>query len=290
MQCVKRWGSIEDGTVAMENKRLGKSHAAYRSANASKQLASRLASSRKRTTSNDSPDDHIQKQSDPIGTGTVTCSALNVRNGAGTNYERIGGLTKGKSVQVYEKKSGWLRIKYGTGFGWVCGDYVKYAKSEISADGVPLYGQGDPEWGGDYMGSSGKTISEIGCTMTSSTMVLNKMSGKSFTPKDMNNYLNNHGGYEPGGGLRYYKAGEYVNKTAELADLDIGMIDTCLESGRPVVVRVPGHYVCVAGRKADGSYIIHEPKERGSKKSAVWDGSAFKVEGYDPATQLIYFY
>ncbi|MBQ9818518.1 MAG: C39 family peptidase [Proteobacteria bacterium] len=183
-------------------------------------------------------------------------------------------------------------------FGWVCGDYVKYAKSEISADGVPLYGQGDPQWGGDYVGSSGKTIGEIGCAMTSSTMVLNKISGKSFTPKEMNNYLNNHGGYGPGGGIIWWQAGQYDNmgKNAESTDLNIEMIDTCLESGRPVVVRVlkPKHYVCVAGRKSDGSYIIHDSSgngtNNGTKKSAVWDGSAFKVEGYDPATTLFYFY
>ncbi len=70
------------------------------------------------------------KQDNPIGTGKVTCSALNVRNGAGTNFARIGGLTKGKTVQVYEEKDGWLKIAYGTGFGWVSKQYTDYKSPE----------------------------------------------------------------------------------------------------------------------------------------------------------------
>ena len=68
----------------------------------------------------------IVKQDDPIGTATVTCGALNVRNGAGINYQRIGGLTEGKTVSVYEEKDGWIRIGYGTGYGWVCAKYTTY--------------------------------------------------------------------------------------------------------------------------------------------------------------------
>ena len=68
----------------------------------------------------------IVKQDDPIGTATVMCGALNVRNGAGTNYPRIGGLTYGKVVNVYEEKDGWIRIGYGTDYGWVCAKYTSY--------------------------------------------------------------------------------------------------------------------------------------------------------------------
>ena len=42
----------------------------------------------------------------PLGTATVTASALNVRSGAGMNYPRIGGLVKGQSVLYYEEKDG----------------------------------------------------------------------------------------------------------------------------------------------------------------------------------------
>ncbi len=68
------------------------------------------------------------KQANSIGTASVTCNALNVRDGAGTNYQRIGGLTKGKSVAVYEEKNGWLKINYGSEYGWIDKTYTNYKK------------------------------------------------------------------------------------------------------------------------------------------------------------------
>lgn len=72
--------------------------------------------------------DRIQKvrQADPIGTGKVIANALNVRSGAGQNYERIGGLTKGKTVSVYEEKDGWIKIAYGSTYGWVMKKYTDF--------------------------------------------------------------------------------------------------------------------------------------------------------------------
>lgn len=79
----------------------------------------------------------ISKQNDPIGTAKVTVSALNVREGAGQNYRRIGGLTKGKAIQVYEEKDGWLRIAYGSGYGWVMKAYTDYKTPEPVVDPKP---------------------------------------------------------------------------------------------------------------------------------------------------------
>lgn len=76
----------------------------------------------------------IQKQDNPIGTATVTCNSLNVRSGAGANYPRIGGLTKGKSVQVYESSGGWLKIAYGSGFGWISAKYTDYKDSGTTTE------------------------------------------------------------------------------------------------------------------------------------------------------------
>ena len=60
---------------------------------------------------------------------TVTASKLNVRSGAGTTYKTIGSLVKGKEVEVVQKQSnGWCKIKYGSRYGYVSGDYLK-AKS-----------------------------------------------------------------------------------------------------------------------------------------------------------------
>lgn len=70
------------------------------------------------------------KQNDPIGTANVTCASLNVRSGAGTNYARIGGLSKGKSVQVYEEKDGWLRILYENKEGWISKEFTDFVSPE----------------------------------------------------------------------------------------------------------------------------------------------------------------
>ncbi len=79
----------------------------------------------------------ISKQADPIGTCQVTCGALNVRSGAGTNYPRIGGLSKGQTVQVYEATGGWLKIAYGSGYGWISQKYTDYKASEPSQPEQP---------------------------------------------------------------------------------------------------------------------------------------------------------
>ena len=91
---------------------------------ASYQLLRDRKQERRKNSSSDTS--NVQKQDDPIGTAKVTADALNVRADAGSNYARIGGLTKGKSVQYYEEKNGWLRINYGTGFGWINAQFTDY--------------------------------------------------------------------------------------------------------------------------------------------------------------------
>ena len=67
-------------------------------------------------------------------------------------------------------------------------------------------------------------------------------------------------------------------------------IDKSLDAGRPCVISVKGtgHWVCVAGRNADGSYIINDPGKF-DHPTAKWNGSAIKVNGYDVGSQLRLF-
>jgi stage II sporulation protein D len=60
-----------------------------------------------------------------IGKGTVVASLLNVRSGAGTNYRRIGALSRNAQVDVLEKVGSWYKIKYSNTTGYVHGDYLK---------------------------------------------------------------------------------------------------------------------------------------------------------------------
>ena len=52
--------------------------------------------------------------------GLITnTSGLNVRNGPGTNYARIGGVYKNDTVQIAAQQGDWYKIKFGTGYGYI---------------------------------------------------------------------------------------------------------------------------------------------------------------------------
>ena len=56
-----------------------------------------------------------------IKSGSTTASYLFVRSGAGSNFDRVGGLWRGASVNILEEKDGWYRIDSG----WISSKYVK---------------------------------------------------------------------------------------------------------------------------------------------------------------------
>lgn len=53
-------------------------------------------------------------------TGTVTTNGLNIREGAGSDYTKLGSYSKGDQIEILEIKNGWGR----TSKGWVSMDYV----------------------------------------------------------------------------------------------------------------------------------------------------------------------
>ncbi|WP_419741659.1 SH3 domain-containing protein [Paraclostridium dentum] len=57
--------------------------------------------------------------------GVVIATSLNVRNGYGSGYSKIGTLSNGAKVEIVESKNGWHKIKYNGGYGYVSGDYIK---------------------------------------------------------------------------------------------------------------------------------------------------------------------
>ena len=77
------------------------------------------------------------------------------------------------------------------------------SSSCISTGEFASWKQGDPQWGGVPMGSSGKTVSQIGCLVTSISMLV----AKSGVPTNVNpwnpgtfvQFLNQHGGINSGG-------------------------------------------------------------------------------------------
>ena len=62
--------------------------------------------------------------------GSVVSATLNIRSGAGTEFETIGSLTLNTIVEIVETSSnGWHKIKYNNGFGYVSSDYIKISTS-----------------------------------------------------------------------------------------------------------------------------------------------------------------
>ena len=54
-------------------------------------------------------------------TGTVKASALNVRSGPGTSYDKVDTLRYGETIIILENRGDWLRINSG----WVKASYIK---------------------------------------------------------------------------------------------------------------------------------------------------------------------
>ena len=83
------------------------------------------------------------------GTNSNTISAvgfvnsnidLNVRAGAGLGYAKIGSLSKGAKVTIYEQVTAdgmiWGRLNYGTTSGWVCMSYISVESASSTGKGV----------------------------------------------------------------------------------------------------------------------------------------------------------
>lgn len=51
--------------------------------------------------------------------------ALNVRNGAGTDYNKIGTLLEGDKVFIVDTSGGWYRITYDYDYAWVYAQYIE---------------------------------------------------------------------------------------------------------------------------------------------------------------------
>lgn len=57
--------------------------------------------------------------------GVVTADMLNVRNGAGTQYGKIGQLTRGKNVNITGESGSWYQISFDNKSGFVSKEFVK---------------------------------------------------------------------------------------------------------------------------------------------------------------------
>ena len=66
----------------------------------------------------------------------VTASTLNIRQGPGTNYQKVGSLSRGAAVKILEVRSGWGRIHDG----WISLNYVRPGSGSYIQPDNHVYG------------------------------------------------------------------------------------------------------------------------------------------------------
>lgn len=137
--------------------------------------------------------DYIKSTSSTPATVNISSGSLNVRSGAGTSYSKIASLYKGEIVLVLSTTNGWSKILYnGTKTGYVNSQYLSMGNSssysKVSLN-VPSFKQTDKRWANVKIGSSGKTIAQIGCVTTAIAMIESYRTGTTIYPDVMSKKL-----------------------------------------------------------------------------------------------------
>ena len=170
---------------------------------------------------------------------------LNVRSGPGTGYSRLDALSSGTGVQVLSTSGSWSRILYsGTKTGWVSSSYLSTAAYPALSLAVPSYKQTDSRWAHVTLGSSGKTIGQIGCATTAIAMMESYRTGKTVYPDAMSKRLS----YSASGNV--YWPSDYTVITASGGYLQT--LYRLLSQGKPVLFGAKNnaggqHWVVVNG-------------------------------------------
>lgn len=162
---------------------------------------------------------------------------LNVRSGAGTSYTRIATLSKGETVILLRTSGGWSRILYhGTKTGYVSAQYLSGGTTGngVIKLSVPSYKQADSRWAQVKIGTSGKTMAQIGCATTAIAMMESYRTGTTIYPNAMAQKLR----YTASGNV--YWPSHYVTVTNATGYLS--NIYQLLNQGKPVLFGAKNSY------------------------------------------------
>ena len=175
--------------------------------------------------------------------------SLNVRTGPGTYYARAASLYNGETVLLLSTSNGWSRILYhGTKTGYVSSQYLSGNTSGGGSNAVslsvPSFKQTDSRWANVTIGSSGKTIAQIGCATTAIAMMESYRTGGVIYPDAMSrklNYTSSGSVYWPSHYTTVTNSANYLNK-----------IFTLLQQGKPVLLGAKNayggqHWVVITG-------------------------------------------
>lgn len=201
-------------------------------------------------------------------TVALSWGSLNVRSGPGTGYAVSDKLSSGTGVIVLSESAGWSRVLYsGNKTGWVSSAYLsggtaaaKYARVSLS---VPDYKQTDSRWASVTLGSSGQSISRIGCTTCAVAMCESYRQARTVTPSALAASVS----YTSGGAL-YWPAGYVQDYRSDTAGY-LSLIYEKLSQGKPVIIGAKTasgstHWVVVTGfaggnSLSASSFTINDP-------------------------------
>lgn len=191
--------------------------------------------------------DYVKVASGTSATVNISSGSLNVRKGAGTSYAKTGSLYRGDSVVVLSTSNGWSKILYGGNkTGYVSTSYLKISTPKYKAVSlkVPSFKQTDSRWASVQIGTSGKTIGQIGCVTTAIAMMQSYRTGTTIYPDAMAKkltYASNGNVYWPSDYKVITSSSEYLSKIYDL-----------LQSGKPVLIGAKKstgsqHWVVITG-------------------------------------------
>ncbi len=210
--------------------------------------------------------DYIKLDSGKTATVSTQSTALNVRSGAGASYSIKGTIPKGEVVIILSTSNGWSKILYdGVKTGYVSSQYLSTSAtstnySKVSLN-VPSFKQTDSRWASVQIGTSGKTISQIGCTTTAIAMMESYRTGTTIYPDAMSKKLS----YSSSGNV--YWPSNYTVVTSSSGYLS--KIYEKLKEGKPVLFGAKKssgtqHWVVITGFTGGSSisasnFTINDP-------------------------------
>lgn len=208
---------------------------------------------------------YISQVSSSVAANVSTSGGtLNVRTGPSTSYAVKSRLANGKTVIKLSQHGSFTKILYnGVSVGYVSSSYLSaYTTAESSAVSLKVsdYKQTDSRWSGVTLGSSGKTIKNIGCTTTALAMVESYRTGTTITPSAMSKKLT----YSSSGSLYWPSNYTFVTDSNNYLYTIYGL----LKQGKPVILGCKKsngsqHWVVVTGFKggtvSTSGFTINDP-------------------------------
>jgi len=141
------------------------------------------------------------------------------------------------------------------------------------------------------------TIRSAGCGITSLSMISEALTGKHVAPTELTQYCK---GDNPASALEGGLDAMNVKYDRLWGNDALARLDSALESGKPVIVNyrgnslftTGGHFVVIAGKTADGKYIVNDPNIENYWKSNMIDGftNGFTREQIEQGLNHVYFF